>query len=176
MTETKKPATEATHTDRDEQNSYELAFHVLPTVAEGEVAGVYEKIKARIAEDGEIITDEAPERIDLAYPIVKSVEAKERKFTSAYFGWVRFTTDAEKISHLDDHIRTMGEILRHLIIKLTPQEEAQPFRFHESQKSVKMVEVVDENAETLDELQTEKEESAEVSEEELDESLEKITK
>lgn len=65
-------------------------------------------------------------------------------------------------------------ILRHLLIKLTREEEVHPFRFHENRKSVKMVEVVNEE-ELLSEVQTETEENVEVSEKELDESLEKIT-
>ena len=174
MTETKMPAAEANEVAVDEKNSYELAFHVLPTVAEGEVAGVYEKIKALITKDGEITTEEAPERTDLAYPVVKPMDGKNRKFTSAYFGWVRFKFDADKIEHLDEEVGVIEEILRHLFIKLTKQDEAEPFRFHEEKKSVKMVEVVGEK-ETLDEVKTEKEEEAPVSEKELDESLEKLT-
>ena len=168
------PAAEAKD-GADERNSYELSFHVLPTVAEGEVAGVYDKIKALITQDGEIVSDEAPERIDLAYPVVKSIEAKNRKFTSAYFGWVRFKADADKVSHIDDELQAMEDILRHLMVKLSPQEEVNPFRFHENRKSVKMVEVVNEKPEVIEEVQTEKEEKVEVSEKELDESLEKIT-
>jgi ribosomal protein S6 len=58
MSESQMPAAEA--------NSYELAFHVLPTVAEGEVAGVYTHLKTLIADaGGTITTEEAPERIDL---------------------------------------------------------------------------------------------------------------
>jgi ribosomal protein S6 len=175
MAEDKMPAAEAKDEAIDERNSYELAFHVLPTVAEGEVAGVYDKIKALITQDGEIISDEAPERIDLAYPIVKSIEAKNRKFTSAYFGWVRFKLDAEEVVNVDDEVSAIEDVLRHIVVKLTPHEETHPFRFHEDRKSVKMVEVVNEKPEVIEEVQTEKEENVEVSEKELDESLEKIT-
>ena len=72
MSETTMPAAEANVVLENEQNSYELAFHILPTVAEGEVAGVYEALKAQIIKDGGTITDEeAPERFELAYEIVK---------------------------------------------------------------------------------------------------------
>ncbi len=175
MSETKMPAAEATESGFDERNSYEFAFHVLPTVAEGEVQGVFDAIKAHIAHTGEIISEERPERIDLVYPIVKHLEGKNRKFTSAYFGWVRFKCDADKLGDLMEELGTVNTVLRHLLIKLTREEEAHPFRFHENRKSVKMVEVVNEE-ETLPEVHTEVEENVEVSEEELDESLEKITK
>ena len=168
------PAAETNASGFDERNHYEFAFHVLPTVAEGEVAGVFDEIKARIAKVGEITTEEAPERVDLAYPVVKHLEGKNRKFTSSYFGWVRFKMSAEDLSGLTEDLSEVSAILRHLLIKLTRQEEAHPFRFHENRKSVKMVEVVDEDPTALQE-RTETEESAEVSEKALDESLDKIT-
>lgn len=175
MSETTMPAAEAKDVVLDERNSYEFAFHVLPTVAEGEVAGVFDALKAHIAKDGEIIGEEMPERIDLAYPIVKSMEGRNRKFTSAYFGWVRFKLEADKIASLTEELGGMQNILRHLVIKLTTLEEEHPFRFHENRKSVKMTTVVNEDAEILEPVQTEVEEDVEVSEEALDESLEKIT-
>lgn len=175
MTETKMPTAETSDTSLDERRSYELAFHVLPTVVEGEVAGVYEKIKTLITKDGEIVTDESPERVDLVYPVVKPMEGKNRKFTSAYFGWTRFKLDADKIDFIDEELSSMEEILRHLIIKLTKHEEENPFRYHENKKSVKMVEIVDENPATIKEIHTEKEKNVEVSEKELDKSLDKLT-
>ena len=174
MTDTTMPVAEATQDGFDERNSYEFAFHVLPTVAEGEVANVFESLKAHIALVGEITNEEKPERIELVYPIVKPMEGRNRKFTSAYFGWVRFKLESEKIGELMEVLVTEQTILRHLLIKLTRDEEAHPFRFHENRKSVKMVEVFTGN-EILDEVQTEVEESVEVSDEALDESLEKIT-
>ena len=92
-------AAAATAGSDDERGSYELAFHVLPTVAEGEVASVFETLKGIITKDGgEIFDEEAPERFDLAYEIVQNIEGKNRKFSSAYFGWVRFKADAAKIA------------------------------------------------------------------------------
>ncbi len=174
MSETTMPATEATQDLLDERNSYEFAFHVLPTVAEGEVASVFDALKAHITKVGEITNEEMPERIDLVYPIVKSLEGKNRKFTSSYFGWVRFKLESDKIGELVEELSAMSTLLRHLLIKLTTLEEAHPFRFHENRKSVKMVTVVNED-ELLEEAHTEAEENVEVSEVALEESLEKIT-
>jgi len=171
MSETTMPAAEANY---DERNSYEFAFHVLPTVAEGEVAGVFDTIKAHITKHAEIFGEEAPERIELVYPIIKSTDGKNRKYTSAYFGWVRFKLGAEHVDELMEELSGMQTLLRHLLIKLTALEEAHPYRFHENRKSMKMVEVVHED-DAIIEMPTEEEESAVVSDVELDESLEKIT-
>ena len=176
MSDTKVPAAEVNTDDFVERKSYEFAFHVLPTVAEGEVPGVVQTIKKHITNvGGEILSEEHPERIDLVYPIVKHMEGKNRKFTSAYFGWIRFKLEADKLEALMEELTSIGALLRSLTIKLTREEEAHTFRFHENRKAVKMVEVIDE-AEMSGEVPTEEEEKVEVSEEALDESLEKIVK
>jgi len=175
MAETTMPVAEAIPTSFDERNEYEFAFHVLPTATEGEVTTAFDAIKAEIAKAGEITHEEAPERIELAYPIIKSIEGKNRKFNSAYFGWVRFKLEGDRLKPLTEELASMNVILRHLLIRLTKEESAQPFKFHEHRKSVKMVEVVNEEPEVLAEVHTETEERVEVSEKALDESLEKIT-
>lgn len=170
------PAAEAEGVARDERSSYEFAFHVLPTVAEGEVPAVVEKIKAHITKaGGDIFGEESPERIDLVYPVVKQIEGKNRKFTSSYFGWIRFRLEGSLLESMREELDAESSVLRSLMIKLTKIEEAHPFRFHEQRKSLKMVETIDEDAELLKTVKTETEEVVEVSEVALDESLEKIT-
>lgn len=133
MTDTQMPAAEAVGGDERELVAYELAFHVLPTVAEGEVVAVFDRIKAAInAADGHVTSEEAPARFDLAYEIVKFLEGRNRKFSSAYFGWVRFTAEAHKIAEITEAVEGSKEILRHLLIRLTKVEEAHPFLFHPS--------------------------------------------
>lgn len=160
----------------DEVKSYEFAFHILPTVAEGEVPDVQSKIKAHITNAGGAIFDEeAPERFDLVYPIVRHLEGKNRKFTSAYFGWIRFRLPSEKLEAMRTELGDETDILRSLLLRLTKIEEGNPFRFHEHRKSLKMVEVVDGEAEPMKEVLTETETPAIVEEEALNESLERIT-
>lgn len=174
MAENTMPAAEAVEATADEQSSYELAFHVLPTVAEGEVSGVFDNLKAHITKAGGVFFDEeAPERVDLAYDIEKQGEGKNRRFHSAYFGWVRFTLDAGKLPHLMEEVEAMPELLRTLVLRLTKVEEAHPFRYHEAQKeSNKKVHTVEEK-EVLTEASSE-DTSVKVSDEALDESLDRI--
>ena len=184
------PATEAeTDASAPEPMHYELAFHILPTVAEGEVSGVVSTLKSLItAAGGELTASEAPERIDLAYEIDKIIEGKHRHFTSAYFGWVRFKLAAEAVPALTEEIDGQASLLRYLLIRLTKAEVANPFYFHESLKNEKMVTSVEES-EVVPDITTTKsaedfsapktepkpEEAGEVSEAALDESLDKIT-
>jgi len=127
---------------------YELAFHVLPTVAEGEVADVHTSLKTAIEKAGGTITlEEAPARFELAYEIIKLLEGRNRKFTSAYFGWVRFTLEPAQLEEVMEIVEGTSQLLRHLVIKLTKAEEANPFMFHEALDTP--------SAEEVDETETE---------------------
>ncbi len=192
MSENEMPAAEATAVvdETNESNHYEFAFHVLPTVAEGEVAGVFEALKAHITKaGGEFTTEEAPARVDLAYEIVKPIDGKNRKFGSAYFGWTRFKLSSNQVAELTSELEDMPELLRSLMIKLTRAEEVEPFYFHETMKSQKQVETVGDAPESASTITTggpatpadgaiedDEDVSGDVSDEELDDSLDKITK
>ncbi len=142
-----------------EVQAYEFAFHVLPTVAEGEVLGVFESLKAHITKaGGEIFDTEEPQRFDLAYEIVKYLEGKNRKFTSAYFGWIRFRLESGALTALSEELDSEKSLLRYLLIKLTKTEEQNAFRFHESIAHRKVVTISEE------ELADIAEEAAEVAE------------
>jgi len=133
MSETTMPAAEVNHTTEQELVGYELAFHVLPTVAEGEVPTVFDSLKAYITKHGgEITGEEAPKRFDLAYEISKYLEGKNRKFSSAYFGWVRFNLAPAELAALTEDIDSAKTLLRYLLIKLSKVEENNPFAFHDS--------------------------------------------
>jgi len=179
MSEKEMPVAEATTVEMVDTNHYEFAFHVLPTVAEGEVAGVFDTLKAHITKaGGKLTTEEAPGRVDLAYEIIKPIDGKNRKFNSAYFGWVRFTISPDEVTELTEDLYSMPTILRSIMIKLTRIEEAEPFFYHEAMASdKKIVEVGGEDEDTEDgEVLEDIDETTEVSDAELEDSLEKITK
>src|SRR6056297_2542301 len=112
---------------------YELAFHVLPTVAEGEVTDVFTSLKTAIEQAGGTITlEEEPKRFELAYEIIKLLEGRNRKFTSAYFGWVRFSLEPASLEAVTEVVESTPQLLRHMVIRLTKAEEANPFMFHEA--------------------------------------------
>lgn len=150
MTEQTMPATEAA-VDTKDAVSYELAFHILPTVAEGEVSTVFAAIKQVLEQAGSTFTnEEAPQRFVLSYTIEKRIDDKIRRFDSAYFGWVRFTLTSDKINEVMEEIDSRADILRTLLLKLTKAEEATPFFFHEAlEKDKKVVEISDEELESI---------------------------
>ena len=140
MTENTMPAAEVKiGGDEQELASYELAYHILPTVAEGEVTGVTDELKAFVTKaGGTIIGEEAAERFELAYEIDKYLEGRYRKFTSAYFGWIRFELTPAALNLLTESIDEHKQLLRFLLVRLTKVEEANPFRFHEALEHTKV--------------------------------------
>lgn len=160
------PTTEADALVRDGTDQYECAFHVLPTVADGEVADVVEGLKSIIrSHGGEIADEESPQRFTLAYEIRKAVEGRMPRFTSSWFGWMRFSLSRDQLAQVTKEIQYRPQVLRYLIIRITRDEAAHPFRFFVSQKESATV--------LLSEASSE--EAAEVSEEDLNKSLESIT-
>jgi ribosomal protein S6 len=119
--------------------SYELAYHILPTVAEGEVMTVETELKDLITKaGGEVFDTESAERFELAYEIDKYLEGRYRKFTSAYFGWTRFKLAPAALTALTEHVDEHKQLLRFLLVRLTKVEEASPFKFHENLVDVKI--------------------------------------
>jgi ribosomal protein S6 len=145
MNDNNMPATEVEAGADRETAAYELAFHVLPTVAEGEVASVFTALKTHImSHGGEVFDTEAPERFDLAYEIVKYLEGRNRRFGSAYFGWIRFRLDPRALAAVTEDVMGEKRLLRYLLIRLTKAEEQAPFRFHESVEKTKVITISDE--------------------------------
>lgn len=157
------PAVEAENEELEspETQSYELAFHVLPTIAEGEVSSVFEAIKDVIKkEGGETFDEEAPERFELAYEVVKHLESKNRRFHSAYFGWIRFKAASQAAVAINAEVEANSAILRQLLIKLTRVEEENPFRFHDAIRDQKMVVDVEEQEVVADAAEMPEEDAA----------------
>jgi len=65
----------------------------------------------------EIIAEELPVFIDLAYQIVKTVEHKNKRFDQAYFGWIKFEGSPAGIAELEEGLKKDENILRYLIVK-----------------------------------------------------------
>jgi ribosomal protein S6 len=170
MADKKMPVTEVNGVDPELVSHYEFAFHILPTVAEEEVPRVFGDIKTLIDQaGGTIMSEEAPQRFDLAYEVLKSVEGRNLRYTHTYFGWVRFTLEREKLEHLKVEIEHMDSIVRFLLIKLTRAEVLHPVKFFEQKRRAKKGEEVVEKKEKVEEPK------AEVSEEDIEKAVGEIT-
>lgn len=97
---------------------YELGYLLLPTLGDEKAAQKVQEIKEFIAKLGaEEIAEGQPERIDLAYPMVKVIENKNVRFVEAYFGWYKFALDADKLALVKEFISNDSDTIRHILFK-----------------------------------------------------------
>lgn len=125
---------------------YEIGFHLIPLVTEDEVASHVSTIKSILGEAGaEIISEEFPTLIELAYEISKKVKGTRHEFGTGYFGWIKFETTADKIAEIDEGVRAVEEVLRYIVVKTLPGETMIK---HEEEEEEGEEEVTEEESET----------------------------
>lgn len=110
---------------------YELGYLLVPTLAQEDVPQIYGDLKELIAATfhGEIIADEMPKMINLAYPMQKVISNARSKFSTAYFGWIKFTMDAKQVLELKRQLDLDPKIIRFLILKTVKENTIATKRF-----------------------------------------------
>lgn len=154
--------------DKDNTQIYELGYHVLPSVAEEDLSKEVAQIHSLISEfGGTIISEGLPLMQQLAYEITKRIEIKNVKFTKAYFGWVKFEIDREKVVGLESKIKMLQNILRFILIKTVRENTMYT-------PKVPVVKKESSKEDAIDDIVTESVEKMPVSEEEIDKSIDEL--
>ncbi len=97
---------------------YEIGLHLVPTLEGTAVAGVVENLRAELAKgNAEIISEVTPEKMVLAYTVERASTGKREKYNESYFGWVKFAIEKEYIPALESYLRSTREILRYLLVE-----------------------------------------------------------
>ncbi len=148
----------------DSQPIYEVGFHVVSGVGEEGVSKTVEAVRRALGE-AEIISEGFPQKMTLAYTVERSVQGKREKHTESYFGFIKFSASRESIPALQGALRGMSEVLRFIVVE-TVREDLTPRRAVWSSDRLE--------GKTLEKPAVE-EKGAEVSQEELDKSLEALT-
>ncbi len=150
----------------DTRPVYEIGYHLVPTVAEENVATEAAKIRSMLG-DAEIIKEEAPKKINFAYVIERPGAGRREKYAEGYFGFIKFAIDKDQINGIEGKLRAMREVLRYLLIE-TVREDGNTRRAVFTSDRLE--------GETLKKPVAAEEEVkvAEVSEEELDKSIDAI--
>jgi ribosomal protein S6 len=144
---------------------YEVGFHVVPTVQEDGVAAVVERVRKALG-NAEIINEKFPERIALAYTIERSVEGKVEKYHDAYFGFIKFATDKEALPGIQAALRADSSILRYIVVSTVREETPSPRRAVFTSSRLE--------GETIKKPEAPVEKKADVSQEELDKSIDAL--
>jgi ribosomal protein S6 len=100
----------------EKKQVYEVGYHIVSSVAEENLAAEVSKIKDLLGK-AEVIAEESPKLMDLAYAIDKQIGGLRRKFDKAYFGWVKFETSPEDAVVLNKKLAAMETVLRFILIK-----------------------------------------------------------
>ncbi len=146
---------------------YEIGFHVVPTVGDEGVAAVVDAVRKALG-DAEIISEGFPQKMTLAYQVERATQGKREKYTESYFGHCKFAMERENIVAFDLAMRNLQPILRFLIIETVREDVAQaPRRAVFSSDRLE--------GKTIEKPAAAAEKAAEVSEADLDKSIEALT-
>ena len=118
----------------DEKSSdnriYELGYLLVPTIPTDDVSVVYGNLKELVTSShGEIIADETPRMIQLAYTMRKVISNISNKFNTAYFGWTKFAMDGNEVVELKKKLDLDSNIIRFLILKTVRENTIAQRRF-----------------------------------------------
>lgn len=109
---------------------YELGYLLVPTLPEADTSVAFGNLKELVLLLGGITSsDEMPKMLTLAYPMVKVMANLRHKFKTAYFGWIKFTMDSNKILELKKHLDLDSNFIRFLILKTVKENTIAAKRF-----------------------------------------------
>lgn len=101
-----------------EPRVYEVGYHILSSVDEGNIEKEREALVAIITKfNGIVISEEMPALVDLAYDMDKIIENKRQIYSQAYFGWIKFDLSQDSITSLEKEVEALKSMLRFILIK-----------------------------------------------------------
>ena len=116
----------------EEGNSqvYELGYLLVPTIKEEDMPISYGNLKELVSSfRGAVIADEMPKMINRSYTMSKVISNVRNKFSTAYFGWVKFTMDSQKVLELKKNLDLDPNFIRFLILKTVKENTIAAKRF-----------------------------------------------
>ena len=118
---------------------YEVGYLLVPNLSEEDVPTIYGNLKELVSSfSKEMISDEMPKMITLAYTMEKVTANVRNKFNTAYFGWVKFIMDPDKILELKKKLSLDANIIRFLIVKTVKENTiaAKRFMYRDNRKKM----------------------------------------
>lgn len=166
MVETSQTSPEvSTQANVDRRPVYEVGFHLLPSIPEEGLVAAVEKVRALLGE-AEIISEGSPQKTTLAYTIERTHTGSREKFNQSFFGWIKFAAERQALSAIETALRGMNEVLRFIIIETVREDASAPRRTVFGSDRLE--------GETIKKV-TEAEKGGEVSQEQLDKSIDALT-
>lgn len=162
--------------------AYELAFHIVSSHDESGANKVFDEITKLVeSKDGKIINKSTPALLNLKYQMYKTVDSVKQRHNEAYFAWVIFEIDAEKIESIKSSLDQNNDILRYILL-VTDQTEGINSVDVASMLNPESVEEAKEDSSVEEDTETEEsdDDGTEVKEESIedkvDEAIEELVK
>jgi ribosomal protein S6 len=109
---------------------YEVGYLLVPTIPEADLPAMYGNLKDLVTTlGGAVISDEMPKKIPLAYSMLKVYKNVRNKFDTAYFGWVKFEINGDKVLEIKKKLDLDPNIIRFLITKTVKENTIAAKRF-----------------------------------------------
>jgi len=103
---------------------YEIGYLIVPSVPEEKIAEEINTIKDILNKHkAELIADETASLRPLAYTMIKKIGTANRRFDSAYFGWIKFEAEPVEVKLIEKEVKEVESVLRLLLIN-TVREHA----------------------------------------------------
>ncbi len=108
----------------ENEHIYELGFHIVPTLTEDEAEKAVNFLREQIvAFGGSLITEGTMELIDLAYTMSINEGGKHSYYDRAYFGWIKFEMNSEKLPLFKEDVLDIDKnLIRYILIKTVREE------------------------------------------------------
>ncbi len=119
------PAILFTMANKNEEKVYEVSFHLVPTIDPDKVSAVFDRVKGVIAEKGEVLSEEQPEKRDLAYTVRHTVRQRDgsyNRYDEAYFGSVKFRALRGDAGRIELTLTQDEEVLRFLLLETAEED------------------------------------------------------
>lgn len=104
--------------NKDRLMVYEIGYLLVPSIPEEQIEKEEETLKKIVTDNGaKIVAFDIPHREKLAYTMrKKTVSGSYEKFNQAYFGWIKFEVNSDKIEIIKKAFDKNVSVLRMLLI------------------------------------------------------------
>lgn len=111
--------------NKSTERVYEVSFHLVPTLDEDGVSGVFARVKKVVSEAGKVLGEVSPVLRDLAYTIRHTVRQRDgtyNRYDEAYFGSVKFSSSQGAVKQVEQSLLSDEEVLRFLLLETSADD------------------------------------------------------
>jgi ribosomal protein S6 len=113
-----KKTTKTSSVETLEPRVYEVGYLLSPAIRDEDLAAKTDELKETLTKlGGSVISEGAPEFIDLAYEMVRVIDNKNVRFNQAYFGWIKLEIEPSAVTAIKEVFDANIFIIRYLLTK-----------------------------------------------------------